>query len=242
MKRITAVALWLIANSPLADEVKVAVASNFTAPMKEIAAAFEQATGHRVSASFGSTGKLYAQIKNGAPFEALLAADAATPARLVDEGLASGAFTYAIGRLVLWSADPGLVDGEGEVLTRGGFAKLAIANPKTAPYGAAAAQVLESLGLSEVLAPKLVKGDNIAQAYQFVVTRNAALGFVAWSQVVLEPGGSSWLVPQDRYAPIRQDAVLLKAGEGSTAALSLLDYLKGSEARALIEGYGYGID
>lgn len=242
MKRMLSVSILLFATSAIADEVKVAVAANFTAPMKEIAAAFEKASGHQVLASFGSTGKLYAQIQNGAPFEALLAADAKTPARLVEEGLASGRFTYAVGRLVLWSADKDLVDGEGRVLIQGGFDKLAIANPKTAPYGAAAVQAMKAMGIYDTQAPKLVQGDNIAQTYQFVVSRNAALGFVALSQVVLEPAGSSWRVPQALYDPIRQDAVLLKPGEGKPAAAALLEYLKGPEARAVIERFGYGAD
>ena len=243
MLRLVSLSMLLVSvHIVMADEVKVAVAANFTAPMKEITARFEQVSGHRVLASFGSTGKLYAQIKHGAPFEALLAADAKTPARLVEEGLASDAFTYAIGRLVLWSADEGLVDGAGKVLAAGGFDKLAIANPKTAPYGAAAVQVMESLGLYAALAPKLVRGDNIAQTYQFVLSRNAALGFVALSQVVTEASGSGWRVPQALYDPIRQDAVLLEAGQGRPAAVALLEYLRGPEARAVIESFGYGVE
>jgi molybdate transport system substrate-binding protein len=210
--------------------------------MKEIVAGFEKASGHRVLASFGSTGKLYAQIRHGAPFEALLAADAKTPARLVEEGLASDAFTYAIGRLVLWSADEGLVDGAGQVLAAGDFDKLAIANPKTAPYGSAAIQVMQALGVYETLAARLVQGDNIAQTYQFVMSRNAALGFVALSQVITQDTGSSWRVPEDLHDPIRQDAVLLEAGQGRAAAAALLGYLRGPEARGVIERFGYGVD
>lgn len=242
MLRVVSLLVFLVPVPVLADEVKIAVASNFTAPMKEIVAGFEKASGHRVLASFGSTGKLYAQIRHGAPFEALLAADAKTPARLVEEGLASDAFTYAIGRLVLWSADEDLVDGAGQVLAAGGFDKLAIANPKTAPYGSAAIQVMQALGVYETLAARLVQGDNIAQTYQFVMSRNAALGFVALSQVITQDTGSSWRVPEDLHDPIRQDAVLLEAGQGRAAAAALLGYLRGPEARGVIERFGYGVD
>jgi molybdate transport system substrate-binding protein len=238
-----AVALLLALTTPAAaDEVRAAVAANFTAPMKEVAAGFERASGHRVSLSFASTGKLYAQVKNGAPFEVLLAADAKTPALLVEEGLASRLFTYAIGRLVLWSADSTLVDPAGKVLRTGDFRRLAIANPKTAPYGAAAIEVLEALGLSDTLSSKLVQGDNIAQTFQFVVSRNADLGFIASSQLALEPDGSSWQVPEELHTPIRQDAVLLHKGQDSAAAKALLDYLQGDDARGVIERFGYGLE
>jgi molybdate transport system substrate-binding protein len=225
-----------------ADEVKAAVAANFTAAMKEIAAGFERATAHSALLSFGSTGKLYTQIVNGAPYALFLAADQKRPRRLVEEGEAGGRFTYATGKLVLWSARPGYVDPEGKVLSSGSFKRLAIANPKTAPYGAAAVEVLDSLGLRARLAPKLVRGDSIAQTHQFVATGNAELGFVALAQVVLNPEGSRWLVPQDLYAPIRQDAVLLDAGKDQPAAKALLSYLKGPQARAVIERFGYGVD
>ena len=154
----------------------------------------------------------------------------------------SDAFTYAIGRLVLWSADEDLVDGAGQVLAAGGFDKLAIANPKTAPYGSAAIQVMQALGVYDSLAARLVQGDNIAQTYQFVMSRNAALGFVALSQVITQDAGSSWRVPEDLHDPIRQDAVLLEAGQGRAAAAALLGYLKGPEARGVIERFGYGVD
>ncbi|MFD2113193.1 molybdate ABC transporter substrate-binding protein [Thiorhodococcus fuscus] len=225
-----------------ADEVKVAVAANFTAAMKEIATAFEQSTGHTALVSFGSTGKLYTQITNGAPFEVFLAADQARPEKLVKEGEASGEFTYAVGKLVLWSTDPTLITDGGAVLSSDRFEKLAIANPKTAPYGAAAIEVLKALGLEDGIKSKLVQGDNIAQTYQFVATKNAELGFVALAQTVKTQGGSSWNIPEDLYTPIRQDAVLLKKGDDNPAAKALIDYLKGPEARAVIEKYGYGVE
>jgi molybdate transport system substrate-binding protein len=243
MSRLLCLVLLVVAAGPAqAAQVKVAVAANFTAAMKEIAAAFEAATGHELVVSYGSTGKIYAQIVNGAPFEVFLAADQARPQRLVEEGRASDRFTYAVGRLVLWSPDPDRVDARGAVLRSGDFRRLAIANPVTAPYGAAAVQVLERLGLMQALEPRLVRGDNIAQAYQFVATRNAELGFVAMAQVALEPGGSRWPVPLDLYDPIRQDAVLLEKGRDNPAARALLDYLAGPEAHAVIERFGYGVE
>jgi molybdate transport system substrate-binding protein len=227
-----------------AADVQVAVAANFTAPMRKIAAAFEAESGHKALLSFGATGAFHAQIRNGAPFQLLLAADGETPARLEQEGaaVAGTRFTYAIGRLVLWSAQPGVVDGQGEVLRRPGEGRIAIANPKLAPYGAAAVQALAALGLLQALQPRFVQGENIAQAYQFAATGNAALGFVALSQV-MEDGriakGSAWLVPAGLHAPIRQDAVLLAAGRDSAAARALLAYLKGEKARAIIRSFGY---
>lgn len=226
----------------LADQVKVAVAANFTAAMKEIAQDFEKATGHTTQISFGSTGKLYTQIENGAPFEVFLAADQKRPRMLVEQGKAKDEFTYAVGKLVLWSADPEMIKDGAKVLSRNDFEKLAIANPKTAPYGAAALEVLKSLAIEQMLEPKLVQGDNIAQTYQFVATKNAELGFVAKAQIALVDSGSSWEVPQDLYSPIRQDAVLLEKGEGNAAASALMDYLKGDAAKAVIEKYGYGVE
>ena len=226
-----------------ADEVSVAVAANFTAPMKQIAADFEKDSGHKVVAAYGATGKFYAQIKNGAPFEVLLSADDETPARLVNENaaMAGSSFTFALGKLVLWSAQPGVVDTAGEVLKKGDFDHLAVANPKTAPYGAAAVQTLQALGLLATLQPKFVTGENISQTHQFVSTGNARLGFVALSQV-LQNGkmdGSSWRVPPHLYAPIRQDAVLLNKGQGKPAADALLKYLQSDQAKAVIQSYGY---
>lgn len=226
-----------------ADEVSVAVAANFTAPMKRIAADFEKDTGHKVVASYGASGKFYAQIKNGAPFEVLLSADDDTPARLVKESaaVAGSAFTFALGKLVLWSPKPAVVDAAGEVLKKGDFDHLAVANPKTAPYGAAAVQTLQALGVLEALQPKLVTGENITQTHQFVSTGNAPLGFVALSQVLKDGkiDGSSWRVPADLYAPIRQDAVVLVKGQGRPAAQALMHYLKSAKARTIIQSFGY---
>lgn len=230
----------------LADDIQVVVAANFSAPMKEIAAAFEKETSHVVKAAYGSTGKLYAQITNGAPFEALLAADAATPTKLVEEGAAVGdsRFTYATGTLVLWSSNPDFVDDEGKVLGTDEFNKLAIANPKTAPYGAAAIEVLTALGLLEQVQPKFVTGENIAQTFQFVSTGNADLGFVALSQVMEKgkiTGGSAWIIPGTLHEPIRQDAVVLEKGKDKPAVTALMEYLKGDEAQAIIKSFGYEI-
>ena len=227
-------------------EVQVAVAANFTAPMQKIAAEFEKDTGHKVLLSSGATGKFYAQIKNGAPFEVFLAADDETPAKLETEGDAvpGSRFTYAIGKLMLWSAQPGYVDSQGAVLKKGQFQHLAIANPKTAPYGAAAMEVLTHLNLLDAVQPKLVTGENIAQAHQFVATGNAQLGFVALSQVMENgklTGGSGWQVPTKLYEPIRQDAVILAKGKDQPAAEALMKYLKGRKATAIIKSYGYDL-
>ena len=229
-----------------ADPVSVAVAANFTAPMQKIASAFEADTGHKAELSFGATGKFYAQITHGAPFQVLLSADDTTPARLESEGkaVARSRFTYAIGTLVLWSAQPGYVDAQGAVLKTGDFKHLAIANPKVAPYGAAALQVMDQLVATAAVQPRLVQGENIAQAFQFVATGNAQLGFVALSQVMADgklTSGSTWQVPASLHDPIRQDAVLLTPGKASTAAAALLAYLRGDKARAIIRSYGYGL-
>ncbi|MED5612160.1 molybdate ABC transporter substrate-binding protein, partial [Pseudomonas sp. JH-2] len=205
----------MAAHAALADEVQVAVAANFTAPIQAIAKDFEKDTGHKLVASFGATGQFYAQIRNGAPFEVFLAADDTTPAKLEQEKatVPGSRFTYAIGKLALWSAKDGYVDAKGAVLKQGGFQHLSIANPKTAPYGLAATQVLDKLGLKDKLAGKLVEGQNIGQAYQFVSSGNAELGFVALSQIYKDgkvTGGSAWIVPADLYEPIRQDAVILE--------------------------------
>jgi len=227
-----------------AAEVSVAVAANFTAPMQQIAAAFERDTGHQAVLAFGSTGRFYAQIRNGAPFDVLLAADDETPQKLEREGqgVAGTRFTYALGRLVLWSRQPGLVDDKGEVLKTGTFARLALADPKLAPYGAAAIATLSRLGLLEQLRPKFVQGENIGQTYQFVATQNVPLGFVALSQVYADgrlTQGSAWVVPASLHRPIRQDALLLARGQGKPAALALLAYLRGEKARTIIRSYGY---
>lgn len=232
------------AGTALAGEVQVAVAANFTVPLQAIARQFEADTGHKVVAAFGATGQLYAQIQHGAPFEVFFAADQRTPARLESEGLgvAGSRFTYAQGRLVLWSAKPGYLDGSDAVLRANQFQHLAIASPKTAPYGQAAAQVLARLGLSEAVAAKLVEGQSITQTLQFVSTGNAELGFVALSQVYSDGrigSGSAWIVPEALYAPIRQDALILKAGAHNPAAAALVEYLKGAKAAAIIASYGY---
>ena len=227
-----------------AEQVSVAVAANFTAPMQKIAAAFEADTGHKADLSFGATGKFYAQITHGAPFQILLAADDATPAKLEREGkvVANTRFTYAIGTLVLWSAQPGYVDAQGAVLKTGDFNYLALANPKLAPYGLAATQAMDKLGVTAAVQPRWVQGENIAQTYQFVATGNAQLGFVALSQVMADgkmTRGSAWQVPGDLHDPIRQDAALLAPGKDNAAAIALLQYLRTEKARAIIQSYGY---
>lgn len=238
---ILSLLLILLAIPAAADEVRVAVAANFSAPMERIAAAFARDTGHKAVISSGATGKFYAQIRNGAPFEVLLSADDTTPAKLEQEGLAvaGSRFTYAIGRLALWSPQPGYVDPQGEILKKGGFRHMAVANPKLAPYGRAAQEVLEKKSLWQPLQPRLVQGENIAQAWQFVASGNAELGFVALSQLKTEGGdlpGSLWIVPAALHAPIRQDAVLLAKGK---AAEQLMKYLKTNKAAAIIRRYGY---
>lgn len=238
-------AFWLLAGLAQAGEVLVAVAANFSAPMREIAAAFERDTGHKAVLSFGATGAFYTQIRNGAPFEVLLAADDRTPAKLAAEGLALAPtrFSYATGRLVLWSAQPGLVDANGAVLRGSGIERLAIADPKLAPYGQAAIDVLAKLGLLAALQPRLVQGKSIAQAHQFVASGGAPLGFVALSQVQQDGvirQGSAWVVPADLHAPLRQDAILLLPGKDKAAASALLAYLRSDSARRIAAGYGYG--
>lgn len=232
----------ITASAAHAAEVKVAVAANFTAPSKEIAALFEKASGHKLVSSFGATGQFYAQITQGAPFEVLLSADKATPAKAIAEGHAikGAAFTYAVGKLVLYSKTAGLVTGE-DALKQGKIATIAIANPSAAPYGAAAVETMKALGIYEALAPKIVQGQNIAQTYQFVETGNAEVGFVALAQIAFVTGGSRWVVPAKLHAPILQDAVLLKPGEKSDAARAFLAFLKSKEARVVIEKFGYGV-
>ncbi|MCA4963678.1 molybdate ABC transporter substrate-binding protein [Pseudomonas sp. Y24-6] len=232
------------AGSAQADEVQVAVAANFTAPLQAIAADFEKDTGHKLIAAYGATGQFYAQIKNGAPFEVFLSADDSTPQKLENEGdtVKGSRFTYAIGTLALWSAKGGYVDSQGKVLSDNQYQHLAIANPKAAPYGLAATQVLARLGLTDQVKARIVEGQNITQAYQFVSTGNAELGFVALSQVYKDgkvSGGSAWIVPADMHDPIKQDAVILNKGKDNPAAKALVDYLKGPKAAAVIKSYGY---
>lgn len=230
-------------GAALAGEARVAVAANFTEPAREIAARFEAATGHQVTLSFGSSGQFYTQIANGAPYDVLLSADSERPAKAEAEGLASPGtrFTYATGRLVLYSRTPGLVDAKGVVLKTGRFDKLAIADPKAAPYGQAAVETLTKLKLHDALKPRIVIGASITQAYQYVRTGAAELGFVALSQVVNETGGSRWLVPAADHTPIDQQAVLLKTGAGNAAAEAFLRYLRGKDAKTIIRRYGYEV-
>jgi molybdate transport system substrate-binding protein len=240
-------AIWPTTASSTRGEtatVSVAVAANFAAPAQKVAAAFEQATGHRVLLSVGSTGRFYAQVRQGAPFHVLLAADEATPSRLAAQGWAvpESRFTYAVGRLVLWSPEEGRIDPRGQVLREGRIGRLAVADPRLAPYGAAAVQVMERLGLLDTLRPRWVQGESIGQAYQFVSSGNAHAGFVALAQV-WEHGrvarGSGWVVPAHLHDPIRQDAVLLRPGRSVGAAHAFLDFLKSPPMRDLIAAHGY---
>ena len=241
---IFVLATLLFSSAAQAAEVKVAVAANFAQTLKDIAVEFEKDTGHKISVSQGASGKFYAQISNGAPFEVFLSADDETPTKLVREGkaIAGSQFTYATGRLVLWSPDATLVDQEASVLKSEKFRHLAIANAKVAPYGMAAVQTMQKLGLLTKLEPRVVQGESIAQAFQFVSSGNAQLGFVALSQV-WENGqlksGSAWIVPEAMHEPLHQDAVLLNPGKEVPAANSLLNYLKSDKARKIMERYGY---
>jgi molybdate transport system substrate-binding protein len=240
----SAAAAAVFAAPGVAGEVQVAVAANFTAPVQAIAAQFEKDTGNKVVAAFGATGQFYAQIKNGAPFEVFLAADDSTPARLEAEKqtVPGSRFTYATGALALWSAAPDYVDAKGDVLKKNTFKHLAIANPKAAPYGLAATQTLEKMGLTQAVAPKIVEGQSIAQAQQFIASGNAELGFVALSQIYKDgkiTGGSAWIVPANLHEPIKQDAVILEKGKDNPVAKAFVDYLKGPKAAAVIKSYGY---
>lgn len=224
-----------------AGEARIAVAANFAGAVREIGRLFEQSTGHKAVLSFGSTGQLYTQITQDAPFDVFLAADQARPGKAVDEGFGvpDSAFTYATGKIVLFSMDGSLVAGA-ETLREGRFGRIAIANPVTAPYGAAAVEAMKALGVYEALSDRIVQGNNVAQTYQFVQTGNAELGFVALSQVAGRDEGSRWLVPESLYATIAQDVVLLRKGAGNAAAKAFLDFLKGTEADSVKERYGYG--
>lgn len=239
-------AMVLPTATVFADQVLVAVASNFAKPMEEIAAEFKKATGHSAELSFGASGKFVAQIENGAPFQVFLSADEKKPEKLTESGFAVGGtqFTYALGTLVLWSAKPGYVDAEGKVLSTDSFKHLAIADPKLAPYGVAALDVLDHLGLAGHVKPLLVLGENISQTQQFISTGNAELGFITLSQVIKDGKigeGSGWIIPADSYTPIRQDAILLKNGDDNPAAIALLDFLESAKALAIIKKYGYGL-
>ena len=248
IRLLTVIGLLTVSMISQAETTLVAVATNFTKPMTDIAEVFEKTTGHSAKLSFGSSGKFVAQIENGAPFDVFLAADDKNPSMLQKEGFAvtNSDFTYAIGKLVLWSATANLVDDKGEILSKGGFKHLALADPKLAPYGAAAVEVLKTKILFDKLQPSFVQGENITQTYQFISTGNAELGFVALSQVI-DPdkskivNGSAWQVPENLYTPIKQNAVLLKKGEGNPAAPALIQFLKSPEAKAIISKYGYGL-
>ncbi|NLY58859.1 MAG: molybdate ABC transporter substrate-binding protein [Gammaproteobacteria bacterium] len=235
--------LFGASSAAMAASTHVAVAANFTDAASEIAAAFAEASEHEAVLSFGATGQFYTQISQGAPFEVFLAADDQRPTLAVDEkhGVDGTVFTYAIGQLVLYSVEEGKVTGA-ETLKSGDFTRLAIANPETAPYGQAAVETLTAMGIYDTLKPKLVQGQNIGQAYQFVATGNAEIGFVALGQVSQSEAGSRWVVPQELYQPIRQDAVLLNKGADNPAAVAFLEFLKGDEAGAIIEQYGYALD
>jgi molybdate transport system substrate-binding protein len=244
---ITALATaFLLATTSRVDaaDVYLAIASNFATPAKELQVLYEQTTYNKLKISFGSSGKHFAQIVNGAPFELFLSADVARAKRAVAENYAvdSSRFTYAIGKLVLYSATPDLIDNEGKVLSVNAFNRLAIANPKTAPYGEAAVTFLRSLGLYKSIRKKIVTGENIAQTYQFVATGNADIGFVAYSQISGHQLGSRWLVPTDYYPAIRQQAVLLKKGIDNPAATDFLSFLKSAVAKGIIKKYGYEVD
>jgi molybdate transport system substrate-binding protein len=232
------------ATSLRAEEAMVAVAANFSAPMQQIAALFQKETGHQIKLSFGASGGIYAQIKNGAPFDLFLSADQLTPQKLEAEGLGvpNSRFTYATGQLVLWSKQEGLVDAKGHVLQNKSIQRIALANPKLAPYGAAAIETMTNLGLLKELQSKLVQGDNIAQTYQFVSTQNAQIGFVALSQVFANgkiTSGSAWIVPGNLHQPIQQDVILLRKGQDNKAATALLMYLKGEQAKKIMKSFGY---
>lgn len=223
-------------------DARVAVAANFRDAAAEVRAAFEASTPHTARLSFGSTGQLYAQIAQGAPYDALLAADRERPCKAVEDGWAvpGSRFTYAIGRLVLFSGDRALVRGP-ETLTTAEISRLAIAEPAVAPYGVAALEVLRALGRYELLRGKLVRGLNVSQALQFVHTGNADLGFVALAQIVRRPGGSRWIVPAALHSPIAQDAVLLRRGADNAAARAFLAYLRSPRAGEVLARYGYSL-
>ena len=242
-----AVALSMSVVSAHAEQVLVAVAANFTSVMRQLVPPFEQQSGHRVKVSYGSTGKLYAQIQNGAPFELFLAADTLRPQKALREGLAvpDSGFTYAFGRLALWSAKAGLFDQSSgtEYLKQNAYPRLAIANPKTAPYGKAALEFLQGAGVWSEVKTRVVRGDSIAQTFQFVATGNAQLGFVALSQVKGWQGGqgSLWIPAAKEVPPIEQQAVLLHAGADSPAAIAFHAYLQSDQAKDIIKAAGYGV-
>ena len=239
-----ALLLGLFSIPSFAGEVNAAVAANFTAPMQQIAELFQKDTGNTVKLSFGSSGKFYSQIKQGAPFDVFLAADEKNPVLLEQEGLAvkDSRLVYALGKLVLWSAQPGLIDAKGAVLGKGNFNKLAYADPKLAPYGLAAKETLDAMSLWSLVESKLVTGESITQTYQFAATGNAELAFVALSQITKDDkvsSGSWWLVPSNLYSPIKQSAVQLSGAKDPAAAKAFLTFLKGKKAAEIIRSFGY---
>ncbi|TPE47513.1 molybdate ABC transporter substrate-binding protein [Maribrevibacterium harenarium] len=244
LKKLLTIALSYLFLSPAhGEEIHAAVAANFNAAMQEVVAQFEQNTGHKVVLSFGSSGKIFAQIQHGAPFQIFLSADQNKPEALEKAGFSvpGSRFTYAIGALALWSAKADFAHDDTR-LKSGDFNKLALANPKLAPYGVAAVEVLESLKLRSATEAKWVMGENIAQTYQFVHSGNADLGLVALAQIMEKgkiKGGSSWIIPAELYSPIRQDAVLLNRAKDSAGAKALLSYLTSEDAREIIHSYGY---
>ena len=245
-RTVITLALLLFGQASWSATVLVAVAANFSKPMTEIVSQFEKATGHSAKLSFGSSGKFVSQLENGGPFEVLLSADEKGPEKLEQAGLTvpNTRFVYALGKLVLWSSTPNFVDDKGKILMTSNFKHLALADPKVAPYGAAAIDVLKKMKLFEKLQPLFVQGENIAQTYQFISTANAELGFLALSQVIKNGkivGGSSWIIPDNLHAPIRQGAVLMKKGAENPAARALIDYLKSIPALAIIKKYGYDL-
>ena len=242
--RVSTLLCVLVTGVAEADSLQVAVAANFAGAVEAIAKGFEEKSGHKLAIISGATGKFYAQIRNGAPFEVLLSADQETPKKLEDEGFAvqGSRFTYAVGHLVLWSNKSHFVDRDGTILSTGSFNHISIANPKTAPYGAAAMEVIRKLGLEKALSPKLVQGENIAQTHQFIISDNAELGFVSLSQVYKDgqlTSGSAWFIPDADYKPIRQDAVILRPGATNPAAKAFLDYLRSREALEVMASFGY---
>ena len=245
-RTVITLALLLFGQASWSATVLVAVAANFSKPMTEIVSQFEKATGHSAKLSFGSSGKFVSQLENGGPFEVLLSADEKGPEKLEQAGLTvpNSRFVYALGKLVLWSATPNFVDDKGKILMTSNFKHLALADPKVAPYGAAAIDVLKKMKLLEKLQPLFVQGENIAQTYQFISTANAELGFLALSQVIENGkivGGPSWIIPDNLHAPIRQGAVLMKIGAENPAARALIDYLKSIPALAIIKKHGYDL-
>ena len=247
LRVIVACVLLLQPPTLLAEDITVAVASNFTTVLRELALDFQKRSGHRVVLAAGSSGRLYAQVVNGAPYDLFFSADVEKPAQLVADGLADAdsLFTYALGALVLWSADPAMKVINGEVLREANSARVALANPRLAPYGAAAFQVLEKLAAQGILVENRVTGENITQAYQYVETGNVPVGFVALSQVIEEGRirrGAGWIIPQDMYTPIRQDVVLLNRGKANQAAREFLDYVRSDEGKSVIQKFGYSTD